>query len=72
MGEVMFINALNFVNWDELSDAERERLRTHLEEHKKVLQEALGHVNRNLKNAKRKPKRKRAVKRKAKRARRSA
>ena len=71
-GEVMFIGALRYIKWDQLSDAERDKLRQHLEEQRAHIRQALRHVNRNLKSARKKPKRKRVAKpkRKAKRGRR--
>jgi hypothetical protein len=65
----MFIRALRYIKWDQLSDAEKDTLREHLEDQKEFLQEALDNVNQNLEKLPKRPKRKRAVKRKTGRGR---
>ena len=62
----MFIGALRYIKWDQLSAAQKDRLQKYLREQRGFIRKALGAVNQDLKTLARKPKRKPAAKKKKK------
>jgi hypothetical protein len=59
----MFTDTLKYINFDELTDTERDQLKKILQEQKQFLRAAIKTVDQDLKVLAKKPKRKRAAKR---------